>query len=186
MPPDKDVADPNQRYVDWIIDGLRNAGKSQHGLATAMGVSPTVVSRIAKGRRPVRARELAVISRYLAEPRWVAKGGRNTMEAVGMPDRTHQPNIVVGTPVRFRVQPRDVPAVKAARRLHLTQAEFEACLPELTDRGFPRADPTTGMYDLNGIDAWMDLRVFNVPFGDKRGFPRSFIAPAKSKAKPKI
>jgi hypothetical protein len=60
--------------------------------------------------------------------------------------------------VRFRVAPRDVPAVKAARRLHLTLCEFEAKKEELFRRNFPRPDPTTGMYDLAMIDRWMDAR----------------------------
>ncbi|RAI30368.1 hypothetical protein CH340_21745 [Rhodoplanes serenus] len=58
----------------------------------------------------------------------------------------------------MRVDPRDVPAEKAARRLHLTQQRFAELLPTLRRRGFPAADPTTGMYDLVAIDAWMDAR----------------------------
>lgn len=60
--------------------------------------------------------------------------------------------------IRFPVQPRDVPAVKAARRLHLTLGEFQARLPRLIQRGFPRPDPDTGNFDLKAIDAWMDQR----------------------------
>src|SRR5262245_25669522 len=60
--------------------------------------------------------------------------------------------------IRFSVNPRDVPAQKAARRLHLTEAEFEAVKEELFARNFPRPDPTTGMYDLDAIDAWMTSR----------------------------
>jgi hypothetical protein len=60
--------------------------------------------------------------------------------------------------LRFRVDPRDVPAEKAARRLHLTPAEFSAKLPELLARGFPNPDPTTGMFDLVAIDEWMTAR----------------------------
>src|SRR5262245_3230423 len=52
--------------------------------------------------------------------------------------------------LRFRVDPRDVPAEKAARRLHLTPVEFRAKLPELLARDFPRPNPTTGMFDLRG------------------------------------
>lgn len=66
-----------------------------------------------------------------------------------------------GTPspsVRMRVDPRDVPIEKAARRLHLTADRFRELLPELRKRGFPAADPTTGMWDLVAIDAWMDVR----------------------------
>jgi len=60
--------------------------------------------------------------------------------------------------VRFPVEPRDVPTAKAARRLHLTEAEFREKLSALLTRGFPRADETTGMYDLKAIDEWMDKR----------------------------
>jgi hypothetical protein len=63
-----------------------------------------------------------------------------------------------GAEIRFQVDPRDVPATKAARRLHLTEAEFEKKKVELFERGFPRPDPTTGMYDLVKIDQWMDGR----------------------------
>jgi hypothetical protein len=60
--------------------------------------------------------------------------------------------------IRFRVAPRDVPPVKAARRLHLTLVEFEEKKQELFRRNFPRPDETTGMYDLVKIDQWMDAR----------------------------
>jgi hypothetical protein len=60
--------------------------------------------------------------------------------------------------IRFAVEPRDVPPEKAARKLHLTLAEFNEVLPELYARGFPRKDPTTGMFDLKAIDAWQDAR----------------------------
>ncbi len=60
--------------------------------------------------------------------------------------------------IRFRVEPGDVPAEKAARRLHLTPAAFEACKVRLFMRGFPRPDPDTGMYDLDAIDQWRRRR----------------------------
>jgi hypothetical protein len=60
--------------------------------------------------------------------------------------------------IRHAVSPRDVPPEKAARRLHLTLAQFQVALPELQARGFPKPDPTTGMYDLVAIDRWMDAR----------------------------
>jgi hypothetical protein len=60
--------------------------------------------------------------------------------------------------IRFPVEPRDVPPEKAARRLHLTLAEFTAKLPALMDRGFPGPDPTTGMFDLEAIDLWRHAR----------------------------
>jgi hypothetical protein len=60
--------------------------------------------------------------------------------------------------IRFRVDPADVPAEKAARRLHLTLDRFNEVLPRLLLRGFPAADPDTGMYDLDAIDRWRAAR----------------------------
>ena len=60
--------------------------------------------------------------------------------------------------MRFRVEPRDVPAEIAARRLGKTLAEFNAALPRLIERGFPVADPDTGNFDLHAIDRWCDSR----------------------------
>src|SRR2546428_620442 len=60
--------------------------------------------------------------------------------------------------IRYRVDPADVPPEKAARRLHLTLSQFEQVLQELLERGFPPADPTTGMFDLDAIDQWRRRR----------------------------
>jgi hypothetical protein len=60
--------------------------------------------------------------------------------------------------MRFRVETRDVPAEAAARHLGLMIADFNAKLPNLIARGFPRADPDTGNYDLHAIDKWCDAR----------------------------
>jgi hypothetical protein len=60
--------------------------------------------------------------------------------------------------MKFRVEPRDVRAGYAARRLGQTAAEFEAVLPNLIARGFPKPDPDTGHFDLVAIDKWCDAR----------------------------
>jgi len=60
--------------------------------------------------------------------------------------------------IRFRVDPGDVPPEKAARQLHLTLEQFNELLPKLQARGFPRADPDTGMFDLDEIDRWRAKR----------------------------
>ena len=60
--------------------------------------------------------------------------------------------------LRYPVEPRDIPAEKAARRLHLTVSEFQEMLPRLFGRGFPRPDPTTAMFDLDAIDEWRRRR----------------------------
>jgi hypothetical protein len=65
---------------------------------------------------------------------------------------------VIPHEIRFRVDPRDVPAEKAARRLHISINRFNELLPRLLQRGFPPADPDTGNFDLDAIDHWRKLR----------------------------
>ena len=60
--------------------------------------------------------------------------------------------------IRFRIDPRDVPPIKAARLLGVTLDEFEAALPRLRARAFPPPDPDTGNYDMKAIETWMDRR----------------------------
>jgi len=82
--------------------------------------------------------------------------------------------------IRFSVDPGDVPPEKAARRLHLTAAEFDAALPRLLARGFPAPDPTTGMFDLEAIDRWRKAR-------NRKLFPEIGDVPPESRtSKPSI
>jgi hypothetical protein len=60
--------------------------------------------------------------------------------------------------MRFRVEPRDVPAELAARRLGMNVAAFSAALPNLIARGFPAPDPDTCNFDLAAVDRWCDAR----------------------------
>lgn len=60
--------------------------------------------------------------------------------------------------IRFPIDPCDVPPQKAARILHLTEAEFNEVLPRLRARGFSGPDPDTGNFDTKAIGAWMDAR----------------------------
>lgn len=83
--------------------------------------------------------------------------------ANGRPGRPSNPT---PSQVRFVVNPRLVPANKAARRLHLTYAEFQAKRASLYRAGFPRACDITGHYDLVAIDAWLDSRSSGLAPGD--------------------
>lgn len=60
--------------------------------------------------------------------------------------------------IRFIVEPRLVPPTKAARRLHLTLAEFNLKREALYRAGFPQACSVTGHYDIKAIDEWLDRR----------------------------
>jgi Meiotically Up-regulated Gene 113 (MUG113) protein len=56
--------------------------------------------------------------------------------------------------MRFKLPPGDVPPAVAARRMGMTLEAFTVALPELLGRGFPPADPTTGNYAIEAIEAW--------------------------------
>jgi hypothetical protein len=83
----------------------------------------------------------------------VSRPSRDIIEqsADHRPERSCAPD---AAQIRFRVDPADVPPQKAARRLHLSIERFNEVLPNLLKRGFPPADPDTGMYDLDQIDVW--------------------------------
>lgn len=51
--------------VDWIRDGLAKPGKTQRGLAAALGVDPSAISRLLAGSRQLRAAELPLVAFYL-------------------------------------------------------------------------------------------------------------------------
>lgn len=54
--------------LDWIREGLEKPGKTQRGLATALGVDPSAISRLLAGTRQLRVAELPVIAAYLDSP----------------------------------------------------------------------------------------------------------------------
>ncbi|WP_353640940.1 hypothetical protein [Mesorhizobium sp. WSM2239] len=60
--------------------------------------------------------------------------------------------------IRYRVDPRLVPAAKAARRLGLPLDEFHEKLEKLMQLGLPAPCPVTGHFDLVAIDMWLDRR----------------------------
>jgi len=69
------------------------------------------------------------------------------------------PRCAVASPARIKLSPGgDVPLVTAARRTGLSLDAFREALPELVSRGFPKADETTGNFDLDAIDAWRRCR----------------------------
>lgn len=52
----------------------------------------------------------------------------------------------------------DITPAEAGAQLGLTLAQFNHCLPNLLDRGFPPPDPTTGNYALDAISVWRRAR----------------------------
>ncbi len=53
--------------VEWIRRGLARTGKTQRGLADALGIDPAGVNRLLKGQRQLYAHELSKIADYLED-----------------------------------------------------------------------------------------------------------------------
>lgn len=54
-------------YRNWVAAGLLKGGKSKGGLAKAMGLHQSQVTRLLDGDRQIKAEEVPVIARYLGE-----------------------------------------------------------------------------------------------------------------------
>jgi transcriptional regulator with XRE-family HTH domain len=53
---------------EWVDKGLLKKGKTNEGLAKALGVEQPRISEMRNGRRRVQAAELPIIAQYLGEP----------------------------------------------------------------------------------------------------------------------
>ena len=51
--------------IDWIRQGLARPGKTQRGLAAALGVDASAVSRLLNGTRQLKAAEISLAAGYL-------------------------------------------------------------------------------------------------------------------------
>lgn len=94
--------------------------------------------------------------------------------------RADNDNNRIGASIRFVVEPRLVPVAKAARRLHLTIAEFEAKRAALHRHGFPLPCPVVEHFDLVAIDAWLDkmsgVRAETSPISDPASLVEARLA----------
>jgi transcriptional regulator with XRE-family HTH domain len=66
--PDFQESSTMQALLDWIRRGLLKPGKTQAGLARALGRSPSAINNLLSGKRRLRADEIARVARYLEEP----------------------------------------------------------------------------------------------------------------------
>ena len=48
----------------------------------------------------------------------------------------------------------DVSRSHVAQLMGLSGPDFDAVRPQLEERGFPRPDPTTGLYCIEAVDRW--------------------------------
>ncbi len=99
--------------LNWIRDGLMKPGKTQRGLAAALGVDPSAISRLLTGARQLRAAELPVVAAYLESqipsdftPDLARESGPSTAAAPAMPVPTPGPTSGTGN--------RDLPVMGTA------------------------------------------------------------------------
>jgi transcriptional regulator with XRE-family HTH domain len=52
-------------HLDWIRKGLERPGKTQTGLARALGRSPSAVTHLLQGKRALKQREVPAVAQYL-------------------------------------------------------------------------------------------------------------------------
>jgi phage repressor protein C with HTH and peptisase S24 domain len=62
------LMDQIEEQIAWIARGLKPDDKTQAGLARAMGIHASGVTRMLKGERQIKAFELPKIAAYLGEP----------------------------------------------------------------------------------------------------------------------
>lgn len=55
----------DEDWAAWLREGLARSGRTQRGLALALGVDASAVSRLLHGQRRLRAHEIAAAARYL-------------------------------------------------------------------------------------------------------------------------
>lgn len=54
-------------FLDWLRIGLSKPGKTHQGLADALGVDRSAVTKMLSGRRKIQASELIAIAEYIGE-----------------------------------------------------------------------------------------------------------------------
>lgn len=61
------LGEADDTYLAWIARALKKPGKNKSGLARALGLHPSQVTKMLAKRRGIKANEIAVIASYLEE-----------------------------------------------------------------------------------------------------------------------
>ena len=117
---------------EWIRDRLKKTGKSQRGLAEILGRDPSVVTKILKGEREIKASELPKIEKYFE---------------VEEPTRgySHAPDVTPTPPPDFL--PRDIPVREGALCGEDGALEFESQIADY----MPRPPRLAGVRDAYAL-----------------------------------
>jgi hypothetical protein len=73
-------------YKKWVIDNLEKPGKSQTGLAKALGLHPSAINKVVSGKRQLKSHEVAGAVSYFGEAAPLAETGGDdvSLSRVGM------------------------------------------------------------------------------------------------------
>lgn len=106
--------------LDWILEALKKPGKTQRGIAKAIGIDTTGVNRMLKGKRAIKALELPKIRAYLEVPagqesklQEEGAGADNAQRLVASPNGGRV-DLIVGA-ANFLDQPKDLPILGSVR-----------------------------------------------------------------------
>lgn len=92
-------AEQKKLIAEWVAQGLKKEGKTQVGLASAMGITQPQIYRLLIGERSLRVEEVRAVENYLDEPfplgQISSTGGGRLVDVDGVTGQM---------PVRHRVQ----------------------------------------------------------------------------------
>jgi hypothetical protein len=156
---------PKERALhEWVATGVTLPGKSQKGVAAAIGRSAGTVSKICKGERPVHLEEIDAISNYFGPghppPNGVhlnppaARDGRLTGEETALPTGGLPIEAIIGqglwnsaggqmstvaarTPVPGRLEPRFLGMKQYACAFRSDPNQYVVCVPFAAMRPAP-------------------------------------------------
>lgn len=74
--------------IGWIRDSLKKPGKTQRGLAAALGIDPTGVSRLLSGERQLKAAELDKVHAYFAAKEPQSAPAKTSQLTIDQPRRS--------------------------------------------------------------------------------------------------
>lgn len=106
--------------IEWIRQGLKKPGKTQRGIAQALGIDPSGVNRLLKGGRELKASEIEKIKSYL--------------EDADVPNGLQFPSAQAPVAPDASTYPRDVPLHSGALCGENGAFEFESQISDFAPR----------------------------------------------------
>ena len=176
---------PKERALhEWVAIGVTLPGKSQKGVAEAIGRSAGTVSKICKGERPVHLEEIDAISKYFGpghpppngvhpNPPLAAQDGRLTGQETALPSGGLPIEAIIGqglwnsaggqmstvaarTPVPGRLEPRFLGMKQYACAFRSDPNQYVVCVPFGSMRAAPVHDDEVHVRRTRGNGEYED------------------------------